>query len=118
MKKEEKHYKIIKIIAERTGHSQATVRDVWRASFEVIKNIMFQQGFIKIPRFGTFSTRVQKPTVRTLPSGHIYFHGERLAPRIKWSGLFKGQLHKIQLEQKRPTEEEFEDFDKPLMDEE
>ena len=113
---QERHYIIIKEIAQRTGHKQATVRDIWNASFEVIKNIMFEQGAVKIPRFGTFSTRVQKPMVRTLPTGHVAFAGERLAPKIKWSPIFKDQLHKIQLDQKRPTKEEFETFDTPLVD--
>lgn len=82
-------------VSQRTGISIAKTVLTLETMMDVIKKQMQQGNDIAINGFGVFCVKTRKPTRgRNLKTGEVIEVGERKAPSLKFSSVFKKSLNR------------------------
>ena len=81
------------MLASRTGMKKEDAETALRVTFDIIKQLMYDDNEIRIPNFGVFQLNVLKSRTMVMPiTKQSFFKEARFAPRLRFSGNFKKQI--------------------------
>jgi len=89
---------LITDVAQRTGYNQETVSKIIRATFDSIKQLMFDRIAVNIANFGVFYLTKNKSTVYYVPYHDTMlkvFRPMRYIPRFMYARNFRKQIAKV-----------------------
>ena len=96
-----KYREFVKVIAERTGHSQQAVVEIIRAMFDIDGEIvacMIHEDKLSIPNFGTFfGKRTQGKAYRHPSTGEMTCPSSRIKPCFRPSSRMQEVLWRIKI---------------------
>ena len=86
---------IAKEVSRRTGITQKDAYEVIMTTFVVIKDCLYNNIGVSIPRFGRFFLMKLKSGVVQLPTGERVYKNERYTPKFTFYQRFKRQIVKV-----------------------
>lgn len=97
---------LAKEVAHRAGCSVDEAKAMIGVIFDSIKFAMYSGSGVNIPKFGKLFVHRTSPKLMITPTGEKLWIGERLRPKVKFSGYLVDQLAKTKGTDNGETTEE------------